>query len=216
MKKLITLLLSLVLVVSLSGCADYAANTTECEPVTIEVEVPGECSTETETETPAAGPAEIDGLGIYYVNHISGEGHEVSRPVKVLFEFKTLKFTKYQIAYLSCTWRPAERNYEQVAYVELDKNGTIKFLSFDVDSDGHYTPAVWGDSSPTPGGKTKDDFAAELIPYFTGMTVDELAAFSTIDDMTDFEQVDSYAGSSVSVNNMLRALQGLQEYHMNK
>jgi hypothetical protein len=48
------------------------------------------------------------------------------------------------------------------------------------------------------------------------MTVEEMAAYSTIDDMTDFEQADSYAGSSVSVNNMLRALQGLQEYHMNK
>lgn len=103
MKKLLTLVLALVLVVSLSGCADYAANTGECEPEI--VEVPGECETtetgnEGETET---GSAEIDGLGIYYMQHISGEGHEVTRPVKVLFEFKTLKFTKYQIAYLSCT-----------------------------------------------------------------------------------------------------------------
>ena len=103
MRKLLTLVLALVLVVSLSGCADYAANTADCEPVTIEVEVPGECTPTEGTETPVAGPAEIDGLGIYYMQHISGEGHEVTRPVKVLFEFKTLKFTKYQIAYLSCT-----------------------------------------------------------------------------------------------------------------
>ncbi len=48
------------------------------------------------------------------------------------------------------------------------------------------------------------------------MTVEGMAALSTIDDMTDFEYADSYSGSSVSVNNMLRALQGLQEYHMNK
>ncbi len=107
MKKIIGLLLSLVLVVTLSGCADYAANTAECEPEIIEtiVEVPGECETVEdthETNTPADS-AEIDGLGIFYVNHISGEGHEVSRPVKVLFEFKTLKFTKYQIAFLACT-----------------------------------------------------------------------------------------------------------------
>ena len=106
MKKIITLLLSLVLVVTLSGCADYASNTTAepCEEtiVEVEVEVPGVCETPEETETPAEG-ADIDGLGIYYVQHISGEGHEVSRPVKVLFEFKTLKYTKYQIAFLACT-----------------------------------------------------------------------------------------------------------------
>ncbi len=99
----------------------------------------------------------------------------------------------------------------------MDKNGTIKFLSFSVDSNGHYTPAVWGDSSPTPGGKTKEDFTAELINgYFIGKTVEDLANISTIADMTDFEQVDEYAGSSVSVNNMLRALKELQNYHMNK
>jgi len=91
MKKLLTLMLALVLMVSLTGCADYASNT------------PTGDEGHDVTETPTEGSGDIDGLGIYYVQHISGEGHEVSRPVKVLFEFKTLKFTKYQIAYLSCT-----------------------------------------------------------------------------------------------------------------
>lgn len=107
MKKIITLVLSLVLVVTLSGCADYAANTATCETEVVEkiVEVPSECETveEThETEEPA-GTAEIEGLGIYYVQHISGEGHEKTRPVKVLFEFQTFKYTKYQISFLACT-----------------------------------------------------------------------------------------------------------------
>ncbi len=79
MKKIIALMLSLVLVVTLSGCADYAENT---EP---------------------GGSANIEGLGIYTVQHISGEGHETPRPVKVLFEYKMLGYTKYQIAFLACT-----------------------------------------------------------------------------------------------------------------
>jgi hypothetical protein len=107
MKKIIGLMLSLVLVVTLSGCADYAVNTGECEPeiIEVEVEVPGACETPEDTHgTETSGEAaEIDGLNVFYVNHISGEGHETPRPVKVLFEFKTLKYTKYQIAFLACT-----------------------------------------------------------------------------------------------------------------
>ena len=72
--------------ISLSGCADYAENTAVCTP-----EVPVESGTPTSEE------------GIFYMQHVSGELTEVTRPVNVLFEYKTLKYTKYQIAYLSCT-----------------------------------------------------------------------------------------------------------------
>ena len=98
-------------------------------------------------------------------------------------------------------------------------------MSFDVDSDGDYTPAVWGDSSPIPPygdeslretGLTKEDFMRDLVNgYFVGKKPEDLADQFSMEDM-DFPNMDAYAGSSVSVNNMLRALKGLQEYHLNK
>ena len=76
--------MALLLIISLSGCADYAANTADCV-----------------SETPTT--TEPSSEGIFYMQHLSGERTEVTRPVNVLFEFETIKFTKYQIAYLSCT-----------------------------------------------------------------------------------------------------------------
>ncbi|XMB67689.1 hypothetical protein RI065_03955 [Mycoplasmatota bacterium zrk1] len=91
MKKLLTLLVALVLVLSLSACADYAQNFTE--------------NSETNTETPkSTETSEYENqAGVYTVMHIAGHGAEVESPVYVLFEYPTMKFTKYQIAFTSCT-----------------------------------------------------------------------------------------------------------------
>lgn len=43
----------------------------------------------------------VDNAFVY--NHINGKGEETKRLAYVLYEFETLKYVKYQVAYLACT-----------------------------------------------------------------------------------------------------------------
>ncbi|QVK21411.1 hypothetical protein KHQ82_03580 [Mycoplasmatota bacterium] len=63
-----------------------------------------------------------------------------------------------------------------------------------------------------------------MTDYINGFLLnkkpEDLANVSTIDDikaqyLDEIPNIDSYAGSSVTINNVLRAFKGLQEYHMN-
>lgn len=84
------------------------------------------------------------------------------------------------------------------------------------------TPAVWGDSNPprniddlTKPGVELDYFMTTFVEgYLIGKTPAELQNLSTMADATDFAEFDSFAGSSVSMNNLLRVIQGLQKFHM--
>ena len=164
------------------------------------------------------------------VKHINGPKEEHNFYAFVNFKYKARNFIKYQVTYLSCTCRSAAVNYWMTAYVELSlpKSGaledtTVKYLSFDYDSDGHYLAGFWGDSNPTPAGATYEDFKREYIPFFIGKDYKYLKTLSTVDDIvpTDYTagngrakySLDSFTGSSVSTNNMIRMLNALFEYH---
>lgn len=157
--------------------------------------------------------------------HINGEGHEVERDSYLLFEFASRDYVKYQITYLSCTCRDASVNFWQVAYVEINKNtNDIRFLSYGLESGEHYLGGMWGDSSPTPKGKTLEDFENDYIPWLVGQTLttlDGISVFTNGDyfgiqntsDISETDLIDSFAGSSVSTNNMLRIMKTLLTYH---
>lgn len=222
MKHFMYIMLTIVMIGLLSGCSDYAANTAtldadelaeivaqkvaeECEPEIVEVEV----------EVPVEGNSSERILPIV---HINGEYHEVDEELYIMLEYRTLKYTKYQVSYISCTCRSADVNYRQVMYIELNNSdSSVKTISFGIDGEnGHYTPGTWGDSSPIPLGQnhTKEDFQQDLIEgYLLDKTPEDLAHISDMRDMTDWEHVDSYVGNSVTVHNMVRAVQVIQAYH---
>jgi hypothetical protein len=207
MKKIVLLAVTLFAVFALSACEDVCVGT--------------ECVTG-ETE----GTSEVDNVLTF--THINGEGHEEEYNAFVLYEWEGRDYVKYQITYLSCTCRDAIVNYWQVAFVEINKySNDIKFISFDRDNEDHYTAGMWGDSSPTPTGKTLDDFKTEFIPWLTGKSLDDLEGISvfTNDDyhgvqnttnIAEQDLIDGYAGSSVSTNNMIRVFKELLTYHADK
>jgi len=230
MKKLFTLLVSLVFVLTLSACSDICIGA-QC--LTDEELV--DCGDSTGNVSPEAGTDKL----IYY-DHINGHGtvtedHEAF----ILFEYEMLSYVKYQVTYLSCTCRSADVNYWQVAYVEINKGtNDIRKISFGTDNESSehpYTAGMWGDSSPTPAGKTKEDFAAYFIPWLEGKSSADLEGISvfTNDDYfgiqntveltgtvvniggEDVDMIDDFAGSSVSTNNMIRIMKVLLEYHEN-
>ena len=163
-------------------------------------------------------------------NHINGPRDEHDFYAFVNFKYKARNYIKYQITYLSCTCRSADVNYWMTAYVELTlpdsgniEDSKIRTLSFDYDAEGHYLAGFWGDSNPTPAGNTYEEFKEQYIPFFVGK---DYAYIKTLDVVEDIDPalyaegegrenltLDTFTGSSVSTNNIIRMLNALYEYH---
>lgn len=206
MKKLLLLATTFTLVFALTACQDSCVGTA--------------CVSSEGTSVQAENILNYD--------HINGYGLETPKLSYVLFEHKMRDYVKYEVSYLSCTCRESEYNFWQTAYIEINlSTNDVRFISYDKDSSGHYNAGNWGDSSPTPAGKTEEDFKVEFLPWIVGQTSESLDGIfvftnddyhgiqntTTIDD-TDL--IDAYAGSSVSTNNMIRVVKELLEYHKAK
>ena len=160
--------------------------------------------------------------------HINGYGNENEEIFTIMFQYELRDYVRYQITYLSCTSRNADANYWQVSFVEINKyTNDIIFLSFDEDSSGHYSPGSWGDSNPTLSGKTEEDFETDFIPWLIGKSLIDLEGISVFTNqdyygiinttnIPETDLIDSYAGSSVTTNNMIRVMKSLLEYHEEK
>lgn len=169
-------------------------------------------------------------VAVIPIDHVNGPREEHDFYAFVNFKYKARNFIKYQITYLSCTCRSAAVNYWMTAYVELTlpssgniDDATVRYMSFDYDSAGEYLAGFWGDSDPTPAGDSYEDFKREFIPFFVDKDYAYLKTLSTVDDIAaeaynagegrgDYT-LDSFTGSSVSTNNIIRMLNALFEYH---
>lgn len=169
-------------------------------------------------------------VAIVPIDHIDGPRNESKFYAFVNYRYKARDYIKYQITYLSCTCRAASVNYWQTAYVELtlpeSKNVdevTVKFLSYDKDPNGEYNGGFWGDSNPTPEGITYSIFKTEYIPYFIGKNYGYIKTLSVMEDIKpeDYKAngrekytTDTFTGSSVSSNNIIRMLHAIIKYHI--
>ncbi|MBR2066898.1 MAG: hypothetical protein IJ875_01315, partial [Solobacterium sp.] len=172
-------------------------------------------------------------VAIIPINHVNGPREETNFYAFVNFKYKTegiKSYIKYQITYLSCTCREANVNYWMTAYVELSlpkskdiNDAEVKFFSFDKDSTDHYLAGYWGDSNPTPAGATYEQFKEEYIPFFVGKNYEYNQKLNFVEDIDAPEyssgegradyKLDTFAGSSVSTNNIIRMLNALFKYH---
>jgi len=229
MKKLLLATLLFFLVLSLTACDDVCIGS-EC---LVDIEEPDPdadcdvCETcEVCEDCPVIDGTVVDNALGY--THINGHGDETDKNAFILLEYQLRDYVRYQITYLSCTCRNADVNYWQVAFVEINRyTNEIRTISFNDDSSDHYIAGMWGDSSPTPAGKTLEDFEAEFIPWLIGKSLDDLDGISVFTNAQYFEVlntkaiaeqdlIDGYAGSSVSTNNMIRVMKVLLEYHEEK
>lgn len=186
----------------------------------------------TEETTTAAPQNEFD-MTILKFPHLDGHGHEVMRDMPILFEYEMRDYVKYQIAFVACTCRAPRDNFWSVAYVDISKEtGELLYISFDVDSSGHYSAGVWGDSNPIPetGVTYEDHFKVDFLPWLVGKTPEDLDGINIFYDVTpavyaDYantklinepEMIDAYAGSSVSTNSIIRVVKTILQYHQEK
>jgi len=207
MKKLLLLLTTLFIVLTLSACSDIC--------------IGAGCINDDSSSTGATTDFMIPFV------HINGEAAETDKFAYLLFEEPVQEYVKYQITYLSCTCRSQLLNYWQVAFVEINKyTNDIRTLSFGQDGvDGHYTAGMWGDSDPTPSGRTLVHFETEFIPWLVGQSLTTLEGISVftnesyhgmVENTANIDEqvmIDDFAGSSVSTNNMIRVIKALLEYH---
>ena len=164
------------------------------------------------------------------INHVNGPRDEHDFYAFVNYKYTARKYIKYQITYLSCTCRSADVNYWMTAYVELTlpesgklEDAEVRTLSFDYDAEGHYLAGYWGDSNPTPAGHTYEQIKEEYISYFIGKNYGYISTLNFVDDIAaaDYSagegregySLDTFVGSSVSTNNVIRMLNALYEYH---
>jgi len=151
LKKLFTLIaLVLVTIVMFTSCQK-------------ETQVSQQAETKPEVTVTSEEPKGIYVENAYYYSHINGHKEVTETPAFVLFEYELLDKVKYQVAYIACTCRGPEVNYWSVAYVELSKeDGTLLNISWDLDTTGHYTAGLYGDSEVTWEGAPVHD----LLDYF--------------------------------------------------
>ncbi|QMS85156.1 hypothetical protein [Candidatus Xianfuyuplasma coldseepsis] len=156
--------------------------------------------------------------------HIDGMGNETELPFYILFEYEGVDTVDFQIAYLSNDSSPANAHYLQTAYVQINKtDGSLATISFDEDLEGH-TPGNWADYDPIPDGATYSQIEAEFIPWLIGRTSADLDGISVFTNsnyhgientvaINDQTLIDTFAGSSVSTNNMIRVMKELLVYY---
>ena len=242
MKKLGLLAIVFLFVLTLSACSDLCVGTA-CitgetdQPVEVDCEAnPDDPACDTTDPGDNVTPTSDS---VLFYDHVNGEGHETfDHEAYLLFEEEMLGFVKYQVAYLSCTCRSSSVNYWQVIYMEVSTtDNTVEKISFgydDEEKDHAYIAGMWGDSSPTPGesgnysdGKYLEDFEDEFIPWLIGQSLESLDGITVfsqkshydgmntveISTVADQALIDSFAGSSVSTNNMVRIVKTILEYH---
>ena len=156
-----------------------------------------------------------------YTQYSSG-GTPAQLEAVILFENKNSTFTRYQVAFASCTCRGAESNYRSVMYIELLNNkdtadeAKIRSISFS-DIKGT-TVGMWGDSNPIymQPDKTFAYMDEHFVQKLVGCTKADIDTWEGYGDVVDAVEPDAVAGATVSVSNITSVVKSMFDYHANK
>ena len=181
--------------------------------------------------TEATTESEFD-MTILSFPHLDGHGSELVKDMPILFEYEMRDYVKYQVAFVACTCRPPRDNFWSVAYIDISKEtGEIQYISFEEDSSGHYQAGVWGDSDVREDSDiTYEDYKNDFLPWIVGKTAEDLDGINIFYDETptvyeayantkainEPDLIDSFAGGSVSTNNIIRVVKTMLDYHQEK
>jgi len=154
--------------------------------------------------------------------HYASGGIEEELTAVILLENKNSTFTKYQVAFPSCTCRDAASNYWSVMYVELlntkdtRAEAAIRAISFGFNKDVRV--GMWGDSDPIMGHPdyTSEYMDENFVQRLVGTTKADVDAWGGYGTQVDAVDVDAVTGATVSTSNITSVLQSLFEYHCDK
>lgn len=172
--------------------------------------------------TDDSGVISVGGFTLLPYPHFASGGVKQDLYAAILFENSNSTFTRYQVAFTSCTCRDAASNYRSVMYVEMlntaasAEEAKLRWLCF-TDNEG-YNVGVWGDSNPIHGQPTytaeymDENFVAPLV----GLTKADFDAWGGYGTQVDGIDVDAVTGATVSTSNIMSVLRALFAYHAEK
>ena len=166
-------------------------------------------------------PAYADLETIPYTQYASG-GTPTDLEAVILFENKNKTFTRYQVAYTSCTCRGPEKNYRSVMYIELlntketPEEASIRQISLG-ELDG-ITVGLWGDSNPIMGHPdyTPEYMDENFIQKLVGTSKAQYDAWEGYGNVIEPVEPDAVSGATVSVSNITSVIKALFQYHAEK
>ena len=156
-----------------------------------------------------------------YTQYASG-GTQTELEAVILFENKNSTFTRYQVAYTSCTCRGPEKNFSSVMYIELlntkdtAEEASIRQISLG-ELDGA-TVGLWGDSNPIMGHPdyTPEYMDENLVQKLVWTNKAQYDAWEGYGDVIETVEPDAVSGATVSTSNMTSVIRGLFRYHADK
>ena len=156
-----------------------------------------------------------------YTQYASG-GTPTELEAVILFENKNKTFTRYQVAFTSCTCRGPERNYSSVMYIELlntketPEEASIRQISFG-ELDG-VTVGLWGDSNPIMGHPeyTSDYMNENLVQPLVGTSKAMYDSWGGYGEVLEAVDADAVSGATVSTSNITSVIRELFQYHAEK
>ena len=169
-----------------------------------------------------AGASLAQGLTTVPYTQYSSGGTATELEAVILFENKNSTFTRYQVAFASCTCRGAESNYRSVMYIELLNNkdtadeAKIRSISFS-DVKGT-TVGMWGDSNPIymQPDKTFDYMNEHFVQKLVGLTKADIDQWTGYGKVVSSVDADAVSGATVSVSNITSVVKAMFEYHADK
>lgn len=172
-----------------------------------------------------AGPAgtfELGGITLLPYRQYASGGVGSDLYAAILFENKNKTFTRYQVAYTSCTCRDAASNYRSVAYVEIlntkdtADEAAIRSLSFAQNEGANV--GLWGDSNPIHGNPelTAEYLDANLVQKLVKVSKAQIDAWEGYATVVDGIDPDAVSGATVSTSNLVSMLRSLFAYHAEK
>ena len=156
-----------------------------------------------------------------YKQYSSG-GTTADLEAVILFENKNSTFTRYQVAFASCTCRGAESNYRSVMYIELlnnkDTADEAKIRSISFGEVKGTTVGMWGDSNPIymQPEKTVDYMNEHFVQKFVGMTKADVDQWEGYGKVVSTVDADAVSGATVSVSNITSVIKAMFQYHADK
>lgn len=158
---------------------------------------------------------------IKYVQYASG-GITTDTEAMILFENSNSTFTRYQIAFVSCTCRGAASNFVSLMYVELLNSKTvaddslIRAISFG--QKGPQFVGMWGDGNPLFGTPdyTADYMNEHYVQKLVGVSKAEIDGWAGFGSQLSVIDADAVTGATVTTSNIVSVLQSLYGYHAEK
>ena len=158
---------------------------------------------------------------IPYTQYSSG-GIATEMDAVILFENKNSTFTRYQVAFASCTCRGAESNYRSVMYIELlnnkDTADEAKIRSVSFSEIKGTRVGMWGDSNPIylQPDKTFEYMDEHFVQKLVGCTKPVFDAWEGYGHVVEPVEADAVAGATVSVSNITSVIRSVFAYHADK